>query len=227
MTPCGNSMAGNSLWSLSFTHLFSGRTENRAIWNKGAEGVLTRVKELEKVLPFPLKGFNCDNGSEFLNHLLRGYLEDRKHPVAFTRTRPLTKNDNAHVEQKHWTHVRHLFGYSRFEEPLMVEAMNDLYEYEWSLLQIFFCPSFKLESKERIISKYRRRYETPKTPFQRLMESPHISQKTKRGLKQQFRTLNPFHIKAALETNLETIFNLFHTAPDWGDAPLPIDRNLW
>lgn len=227
MAHCGNSMAGNFVWSLTFTDLYSGWTENRAIWNKGAEGVVSRVQEMERVLPFLLKGFNCDNGSEFLNHHLRGYLQDRKRPVEFTRSRPYKKNDNAHVEQKHWTHVRHLFGYSRFEKPRMVDAMNDLYENEWSLFQNFFCPSFKLESKVRINSKYRRRYETPKAPYQRLVESPHVPEKNKRELRKRFRALNPFHLKAAIERKLEAVFNLFHTAPDWVDAPLPEDRTLW
>jgi hypothetical protein len=46
-------------------------TENRATWNKGAEGVVKQVENIEKKLPFLILGFDCDNGSEFLNwHLL-------------------------------------------------------------------------------------------------------------------------------------------------------------
>ena len=63
---------------------------------------------------FSLSGFDCDNGSEFLNyHLLRYFTEHPDQPL-FTRSRPYKKNDNAHVKQKNWTHVWHLFGNDRF-----------------------------------------------------------------------------------------------------------------
>jgi hypothetical protein len=224
---CGNSMAGSFVWSLTFTDLFSGWTENRATWNKGAEGVLTRVKELETCLAFPLLGFDCDNGSEFLNYHLLRYFQDRPHHVDFTRSRPYRKNDNAHVEQKHWTHVRQLFGYDRFDQPQLVDLMNDLYSQEWSLLQNFFCPSFKLKSKQRVNSKYIRHYDEPQTPYQRLIKSPKVSKKAKKQLRDTFESLNPFQLKRGIEQKLKKIFNLLHTAPSWVNAPLPDDRTLW
>lgn len=49
-------------------------------------------------------------GIEFLNwHLVR-YFQERPKRVGFTRSRPYHKNDNGHVEQKNWTHVRQLLG---------------------------------------------------------------------------------------------------------------------
>jgi len=224
---CGNSMAGNFIWSITFTDLWSGWTENRAVWNKGAEGVLRRVRQVEASLVFPMLGFDCDNGSEFLNHHLLRYFQERSRPVTFTRSRPYKKNDNAHVEQKQWTHVRQLFGYDRFEEPQLVDPMNDLYEREWSLYQNFFRPTFKLESKERINSKYRRRYGDPQTPYQRLLDSPQVSKKTKAQLRRTFRSLNPFQLKKRIERKLKKIFQLHRTAPSWVEAPLPEDRPLW
>lgn len=81
------------------------------------------------MLPFSILGFDCDNGSEFLNwHLIRYFTEQRKSAVQVTRSRPYRKNDNAHVEQKNWTHVRHLFGYDRFDNPKIVMLMNDVYQ---------------------------------------------------------------------------------------------------
>lgn len=223
----GNSMAGNFVWSLTFTDIWSGWTENRAIWNKGADGVLRRVQEVEKKLVFPVRGFDCDNGSEFLNYHLLRYFQKRSRPVEFTRSRPYKKNDNAHVEQKQWTHVRQLFGYERFEEPQLVDPMNALYAKEWSLYQNFFRPTFKLLSKERIGSKYRRRYEDPQTPYQRLLDSPQVSKKAKAQLRRTFRSLNPFHLKKRIERKLKKIFQLHRTAPSWVAAPLPEDRILW
>lgn len=205
---CGNSMAGDFIWSLTFTDIYSGWTENRATWNRGAHGVLTQVKEMESSLVFPLLGFDCDNGAEFLNHHLLQYFTKRKLPVSFTRGRPYHINDNAHVEQKHWTHVRQLLGYDRFDNPNLVEPINSLYANEWSLFQNFFCPTLKLESKERINSKYRRRYRTPQTPCQRLLECPDVSPKAKQHLRDTFASLDPFALKEAIERKLKMIFNL-------------------
>ena len=58
--------------------------------------------------------------------------------TSFTRSRPYKKNDNAHVEQKNWSHVRQLFAYDRFEDHDLVDLMNDLYANEWSLYQNHF-----------------------------------------------------------------------------------------
>lgn len=100
MAHCGSSLAGDFIWSLTYTDIFSGWTEGRAVWNKGAAGVVAATQDMEGALPFGLLGFDCDNGSEFLNHHLWGYLAQRRAPVEFTRSRPYHKDDNAHVEQK-------------------------------------------------------------------------------------------------------------------------------
>mgnify|MGYP001036821123 CR=1 FL=1 len=146
---CGNSLAGDFVWSLTMTDILTGRTECRATWNKGAQGVITQIKAIEAALPFPLKGFDCDNGSEFLNHHLVRYFSGHPDQPSFSRSRPYRKNDNAHVEQKNWSQVRHLFGYDRFDNPRLVDLMNDLYANEWSQLQNHFCPPLKLKEKSR------------------------------------------------------------------------------
>jgi hypothetical protein len=123
---CGTSLFGNFVWSITLTDIYSGWTENAAIWNKGAHGVVTQIRLIEKRLPFLILGFDSDNGSEFLNHHLLKYFQQRHDPIQFTRSRPYHKGDNAHVEQKNWTHVRQLFGYHRFEDSQLVNMMNDL-----------------------------------------------------------------------------------------------------
>lgn len=205
---CGDSLAGDFIWSVTLTDIHSGWTESRATWNKGASGVLEQIKSIEKTLPFEIFGFDCDNGSEFLNHHLVRYFLNRDKAVQFTRSRPYHKNDNAHIEQKNWTHVRHLFGYDRFDKPGLVSLMNRLYENEWSLYQNHFCSSMKLIEKKKINSRYYRRYDTPKTPYQRLMESSWISVKKKILLEKQHRTLNPFLLKRQIECQLKNIFKL-------------------
>lgn len=205
---CGNSIDGNFVWSLTFTDIYSGWTEIRAIWNKGAHGVITELTDVESRLAFPLLGFDCDNGSEFLNHHLLRYLTERRQPVTFTRGRPYHSNDNAHVEQKQWTHVRQLLGYERFSNADLVEPINNLYTKEWSLFQNYFCPTLKLESKERINSKYRRRYSKPQTPYQRLLDSPDVTPEAKDYLRMTYQTLNPFRLKRAIERKLKIVFNI-------------------
>jgi len=148
---CGNSMAGDFVHSLTFTDICSGWTENRAVWGRGSLGVLERIQDIEAHLEFPVLGFDCDNGSEFLNHHLVRYFTDRpKQPALFSRSRPYAKNDNAFVEQKNWTHVRQLLGYDRLDKPALVPLINALYANEWSSLTNFFCPTLKLKSKTRL-----------------------------------------------------------------------------
>jgi hypothetical protein len=203
---CGNSLAGDFIWSITMTDILTGWTENRAVWNKGALGVNKQVKDIENKLPFELLGFDCDNGSEFLNHHLLRYFSDRKNKVTFTRSRPYKKNDNAHVEQKNWTQVRHLFGYDRLDIQSLVEPMNDLYSNEWSLYNNFFRPSQKLIKKTKINSKYIRKYDKPKTPYERLLESGSLSKEKVKQLNYLYNSLNPFELKNKIEYKLKQIF---------------------
>ena len=203
---CGNSLEGNFAWSLVFTDIQSGWCECRSVWNKTGIGVREQIRDIESRLPFPLQGFHSDNGNEFLNHELWRYFSKRKQPVQFTRGRPYRKNDNPHVEQKNWTQARQLFGYDRIDNPHLVLPMNDLYANEWSLLQNHFMPSTKLIKKTRLNSKYKKRYDTPKTPYQRLLESPHVSAASKKRLRALHHTLNPLVLKHQIQQKLKAIF---------------------
>lgn len=205
---CGTSLMGDFVWSLTFTDICTTWTENRAVWGKGSLGVCDAIKDIEQRLAFPILGFDSDNGDEFLNwHLVRYFTEREKNPVQFTRSRPYHSDDNAHVEQKNWTHVRQIFGYSRIENRAVLELMNDVYRNECSLLHNYFYPTIKLQDKERVNAKIIKRFEkTPKTPYQRVLESEHIDQETKDKLTSVFKTLNPFDLKKSLELKLKNIF---------------------
>lgn len=204
---CGTSLLGSFIWSITLTDIFSGWTENRATWNKGAEGVVNQLRSIEDILPFLIFGFDSDNGSEFMNYHLIRYFQERKEPVQFTRSRPYHKGDNAHVEQKNWTHVRQLFGYYRLEDPQLVPLMNDLYQNEWSLLHNYFCPSMKLQDKIRVQSRIKKKHKLPETPYQRLMTCEHIDALQKEKLKKTFESLNPFKLRLAIEHKLKRIFS--------------------
>ena len=206
---CGDTLEGDFIWSLCFTDLATGWTELRAIWNKGAYGVMEAVREMEAKLPFPLLGFDCDNGSEFLNHHLWRYFARRKEPVLFTRSRPYHKNDNAHVEQKNWTHVRCLLGYERLENLGLLKPINALYRGAWPLYHNHFCPSVKLREKRRDGARQIKRYDQPKTPYQRLLESGVLDVQKRAALEQQHAALNSFALKRQIETQLKEIQRTF------------------
>jgi len=206
---CGNSMAGDFVFSLTFTDIFSGWTENRAVWCKGSQGVLREIRDIEERIAFPILGFDCDNGSEFLNHHLVSYFTDRpKAPIQFTRSRPYRKNDNAFVEQKNWTHVRQLLGYDRFDNADLIPVINDLYMNEWSLFTNYFCPTLKLKEKQRINSRYTKKYEAPQTPLQRLLDSVDVSIDAKENLEAVYNALNPFKLKRKIDDKLKAIFHI-------------------
>lgn len=202
---CGTSLKGDFAYSLDCVDIATTWTEQRAVWNKGQAGIIEAIKDIEQTLPFPLKGFDSDNGSEFINNHLWDHFHNRKRKIAFTRSRPYKKEDNAHVEQKNWTKVRHLFGYHRLDNPKLVEQMNDIYKNEWRLLQNFFSPSVKLLDKARFGAKIKKRHDIPKTPCQRAIESSFIPQETKTELSRLLKSLNPFELKASLEEKLRAI----------------------
>lgn len=204
---CDDSTEGDYVNSLTFTELYSGWTENRAIWNKSAAAVLVQLKELEQVVPFVMKDFHTDNGGEFLNWALHRHVTGRSVPLTWTRRRAYRKNDNAHCEQKNWTHVRQLFGHERFGHPELVPLMNDLYAHEWSQFTNHFKPTFKLLRREKKDGKTKRIYEAkPQTPYARLLGSAEIPEATKVRLRAEHAALDPFALKKSIEAKLKKFF---------------------
>ena len=204
---CDDSTEGDYVNSLTFTELFSGWTENRAVWNKSADAVLVQLKALEQVVPFAMKNFHTDNGGEFLNWALHKHLSGRAVKLPWTRSRAYRKNDNAHCEQKNWTHVRQLFGHERFGHPELVALMNDLYANEWSQFTNHFKPTFKLLRREKRAGKTKRVYEKkPRTPYERLLGSADIPEARKEKLRAEHQGLEPFELKKRIEAKLKAFF---------------------
>jgi len=160
---------------------------------------------VEKALPFALLGFDCDNGSEFLNHHLWTYLAQRRSPVEFTRSRPYHKNDNAHVEQKNWTWPRQLLGYSRLEDPALVDRICALYKEVWGPWQNFFLPCLKLQRKWREGSRWHKRYEPAQTAYQRLCACGVLPRQQARRLRDLYESLDPLQLKDELEKRLKKV----------------------
>ena len=205
---CGTTVEGHYAVTTNTIDIATNWSEQRATYGKAFRDIADQIKNIENSLPFPILGFDSDNGKEFLNEFLMNYFLGRKAPVQFTRSREYQKNDNAHVEGKNYTHVRQWLGYRRFENPKIVTLLNDLYKTQWRLYHNFFIPSVKLLSKKRIASKTIKRHDKPKTPYLRILESKHIPNQTKDKLKAIFKTLNPFKLKKTIDEKIAKIHAL-------------------
>jgi hypothetical protein len=164
---CGMNSSGTFCYSLNLTDIYSGWCETRSVLGKDEVTVGRALHDLRKELPFPLKAIDSDNGSEFINGHLVKYC--KHHEIAFTRSRAYKKDDNAHIEQKNWTQVRRVFGYTRYDSVPQAALMNQIYTGPLRLMTNLFLPSVKLIRKERRGSKLYRRYDTPRTPLDRLI----------------------------------------------------------
>ncbi len=202
----GNSADGEFVYSLNLTDIHTTWVETRAVLGKGQTGIRQALDAMRVALPFPLRGIDSDNGSEFINFQLYEYCQ--KHGIQFTRGRPYKKNDNAHIEQKNWTHVRKLLGYVRYDSPQALQAINALYRQELRLFQNLFLPSVKLLRKQRVGSQIRRRYDHPQTPFERVRPCKEGTPESLAKLKMLCGRLNPFELSETIDQQLKWIHGL-------------------
>ena len=202
---CGGSVAGEFVWMVDGVDHATTWVEVRAMWGRGQVGTLAALQDVEASLPFSLLGLDSDNGGEFLNHHVLKWLQKRPQPVFMTRSRPYKKDDNAHVEQKNWTHVRQSFGYERHDNPEVVEPMNALVRGAYGQLQNYFHASLKLDHKEHQAGKVRRIYGAAQTPLARVLASAEVTAATKQRLRQHKAGLNPFALKQTVERSLKAI----------------------
>ncbi len=215
----GPTAAGEFLHTLNLTDLASTWTEAQVVMGKGQFGVHQAIEQLAENLPFDLRGLDSDNGSEFINHHLFAYCQ--RHQIAFTRSRPYKKDDNAHIEQKNWTHVRKLLGWDRYDSDEALEAINDLYRNEWRLWMNLFQPSVKLVRKVRVGSRLRRVYDPPLTPFDRLLALGQGRTRQLTQLRKLREKLDPFELAETIEHKLESIYRLARKPR--GDQPQSTD----
>jgi len=202
---CGGSLDDRHAWMLDGVDIRTTWTELRAIPNRGQAVTLEQIRDVEQSLPFGLRGLDSDNGGEFINHHLVAYAHQRPRPLALSRTRPYRKNDNAHVEQKNYTHVRQWFGYERYDNPVVVPLINELCKGPLGQLLNFFLPTLKLQSKRREGSKTRRVYGPAQTPLARVLACAEVSAKKKRELRALRETLNPFALRRETDRRLKEI----------------------
>ena len=163
-------------------------------------------------LPFELKGLDSDNGSEFINdHLLRFC---QQHHIQFTRGRPYKKDDNAHIEQKNWTHVRKVLGWERYDSRRALNAINAFYRGRWRVMMNLFQPSIKLIGKQRKGSRLVRHYDVPQTPLDRLLANPNECPETLKHWQQQRTQSDAFVLAEEIEHRLRAIWDLANHRQD-------------
>tara|TARA_B100000212_G_C27365795_1_gene530297 strand:- start:703 stop:1842 length:1140 start_codon:yes stop_codon:yes gene_type:complete len=205
---CGTSLSGKYISTLTVTDIYTGWTENRACWTKDSLQIKNAITDIEKSTPIIMKYFDTDCGTEFLNYRVMSHLENRQRPIKLRKARPYKKNDQCYVEQKNHTHVRNIFGYDRLESESLVAVMNRIYKKYWNPLHNYFLPTFKLEDKKRIGSKVHKKFEKPKTPASRLLDSKGYSGYMKNRVKHELTTLDPIELKLGLEKELKIFYKL-------------------
>ncbi|TVQ37280.1 MAG: transposase [Spirochaetaceae bacterium] len=212
----GGSASGEYCATLTATDVFSGWTELRPLRNRAHRWVKERVIEIRSELPFSLLGVDSDNGGEFINKALLNYCNDTG--ITFTRGRPYRKNDNCFVEQKNDIAVRRTVGYYRFDTDAEYEALQDVYTHLCPLLNYFYA-SAKLVEKIRIGPRVKKVYETPKPPYQRLLDSPLVSDDVKNELRRRVRGIHIVKQKRLVD---QAITKLLRIRQDKNQLELPI-----
>lgn len=206
----GASAAGDFLHTLDAVDIHTGWVERQAVRGKGQHGILQALTTIAQQLPFALRGVDSDNGSEFINGHLVAFCQRRA--IQFTRSRPYKKDDNAHVEQKNWTHVRKLVGWDRYDTPEAQRTLTALYA-DLRLFQNLFQPSMKLQRKERRGSRLLRRYDQPQTPLARVRACPTVDAAKVAALERLLRRTDPFVLAQRIGQHLDRLATVRSRAP--------------
>jgi hypothetical protein len=204
---CGAAAAGPFCKTLTGTSPYSGWVEERSLLNSANKWVAEAIEDIRNTLPFPLTGGHYDNGMEFINKpLLEWCLA--KHITA-TRSRPYRKNDNCFAEQKNYDAVRKTVGYFRFDSPAEQEALAEVYTFLCPLYNYWY-PSFRLTGKEKQADgRYQKIYEkSPRTPYQRLLESPEVSEASKAELTRRKNGSDPVVLNNRLNRAVERLLQI-------------------
>lgn len=204
---CGQSADGLFLYTVSVTDIGSGWWEGEPVMGRSAWCITQGLGRIQHRFPFPWKEIHTDNGTEFINDLVWRY--SQRNGLDFSRSRPYAKNDNCFVEQKNGTHVRKIVGYHRYDTREEHGILAELYRNNLRLYKNFFQPIIPLLTKERIGSHIRRKYGTPKTPYQRILEDRSISQKIKNELIILYESLNPAQLKRNIEKHQDLLYRVY------------------
>jgi hypothetical protein len=202
---CGMSTEGQYLNTLTCTDICTGWTEPIALRRRSQQTVRDALHAMRPQLPFTLPGIDSDNGSEFINELLYHYCVEEH--ITFTRSRPYQKNDQAYVEQKNWSVVRHTVGYDRLESDAEFELLTSIYA-DLRLYINFFQPVLKLVFKDRVDGKFIKAYDQASTPYQRIMHRKDIPPQSKARFTHLYVRLNPVALRNSIDRKVDELWEL-------------------
>jgi hypothetical protein len=206
---CGQSGAGQFIYTLSVADIASGWWEARALLGRSQHATLHALDQIRQLLPFRMLEIHPDNDGCLINQLIWKWC--RQHRIQMSRSRPLHKNDNAWVEQRNWSHVRKMVGYRRFDTQVQMELLNSLYQ-DLILFKNFFQPLLKLAGKRRVRGKVHRQYEPPATPYQRLLDSQQLSPAASQHLRKLYESLNPAELKRGIDAKRDLLMATFENS---------------
>lgn len=203
---CGDTLAGNMIYTVNYTDAATYWVIPRAQWNKGQESTVESIREIRKRLPFQLLGLHPDTGSEFINWVAKRWC-DTEH-IDLSRSEPYKKNDNMYVEERNGHVVRKYIGWQRLDCYEVVPALNELYDVLAMYLNHFKAVR-RTASKGKVGSRYVRKYETcAMTPCQRVLEHPVASSEVKQKLRAEHTTLNPLFLKRKIDILKTKVFEV-------------------
>jgi hypothetical protein len=204
---CGASASGQFCKTLTGTSPYSGWVEERSLLNGANKWVAEAIEDIRASLPFPLTGGHYDNGMEFINKPLLEWCLARH--IKASRSRPCRKNDNCFAEQKNYDEVRKTAEYFRIDTPAEKEAPGEVYTYLCPLYNYWY-PSFRQIDKEKQgDGRYKKLYEkSPKTPYQRLLESSEVSEESKAELMGRKSAGDPVVLNKRLNGAIERLLKI-------------------
>ena len=185
---CGSSLLGDMVYTLNYTDCATSWGHRRAQWNKGQNNTLESIQSIQQSLPFPLLGLHPDNGSEFINWILKDWCDEQD--IVLERSRSGKKNDNAHVEQKNGHIVRRFLGYERIDERKCVSILNEYYLILDTFLNHFVPVRHCIDKEKLPTGRYKRIYDCARTPYARVLEESSIDQSVKDRLIQEHEILD-------------------------------------
>lgn len=197
----GGSSYGEFCFTLTLVDVCSQWTELRPLLNRAKKWVREGLQDIRLNLPFPLLGINSDSGGEFINKTIYEFCTPQ---IRFTRSRPNKKNDNCFVECKNDTAVRQHVGYARFTGEAARDALARVYDFLCPLINHVY-PSMKLIEKTRNGSKVHRRHDRPKSPYQRLIQDPRVSQEAKARLLAEHEKIDIIELTLGLQNALAAL----------------------
>jgi transposase InsO family protein len=187
----GGDPNGQFAFTLTALDLYSGWVEPRPLRNKAHRWAKEALQSVHRDCPLAIKSLHSDNDSAFLNEPIQAWAAAQS--ICYRRGRPYHSNDTCWVEQKNNAIVRSSVGYARYETEQELALLEALYQ-KLRLLVNFFYPSVKLIDKRRVEGRIRKRYDRPKTPASRLLDSAALSPAIKHRLRAQLRSLDAIQL---------------------------------